>query len=307
MENTQVEKTQVYWLHTLSPTHVGTGRGVGYIDLPIQRDKITGWPLIPGSAFKGVWADHFRATEENRRSNPKLGLAFGRASDREANASNAGALVPTDARLVCLPIRSFQGTFAWCTSPLALQMLHRDLSLAGMVNLPAVPPTLAEDAVHRTSTTKLEDNGRIFLEDLDFAGKECTTANEWSERLAAWVFPGDENRTWRDRFVERFAVVPDSVFDFLTETGTEVSARVRIDDDLKTVQPGQLWNEESLPSETILAGLVCCDRIYSRVSSNLTPRDLIDEFATSTLALQIGGKATIGRGRVRCVFTKVGR
>jgi CRISPR-associated protein Cmr4 len=186
-------------------------------------------------------------------------------------------------------------------------MLHRDLSLAGMVNLPAVPPTQAEDAVHRTSTTKLEDNGRIFLEDLDFAGKECTTANEWSERLAAWVFPGDENRTWRDRFVERFAVVPDSVFDFLTETGTEVSARVRIDDDLKTVQPGQLWNEESLPSETILAGLVCCDRIYSRVSSNLTPRDLIDEFATSTLALQIGGKATIGRGRVRCVFTKVGR
>lgn len=202
MENTQVENTQVYWLHTLSPTHVGTGRGVGYIDLPIQRDKVTGWPLIPGSAFKGVWADHFRATEENRRSNPKLGLAFGRASDREANASNAGALVPTDARLVCLPIRSFQGTFAWCTSPLALQMLHRDLSLAGMVDLPAVPPPLAEGVVHRTTETKIEDNGRIFLEDLDFAGKECATATAWSTRLATWVFPDDEDRTWRDRFRE---------------------------------------------------------------------------------------------------------
>jgi CRISPR-associated protein Cmr4 len=254
-----------------------------------------------------VWADHFRATDENRRSNPKLGLAFGRASDREANASNAGALVPTDARLVCLPIRSFQGTFAWCTSPLALQMLHRDLFLAGMADLPAASPFLAEGSVHRTSTTKLEDNGRIFLEDLDFAGKECATATEWSARLAAWVFPGDENRTWRNRFVERFAVVPDSVFDFLTETGTEVSARVRIDDDLKTVKPGQLWNEESLPSETILAGLVYCDRVYSRESNGVTAADLVGQFATKPLTLQIGGKATTGHGRVRCVFTEGGR
>ena len=59
--------TKMYWLHTLSPTHVGTGRGLGYIDLPIHRDKVTNWPVIPSSAFKGVWADHFRATEKNRR------------------------------------------------------------------------------------------------------------------------------------------------------------------------------------------------------------------------------------------------
>ena len=298
-----MENTQIYWLHTLSPTHVGTGRGVGYIDLPIHRDKVTNWPLVPGSAFKGVWADHFRATEDNRRSDPKLGLAFGRASDQETNASNAGALVPTDARLVCLPVRSFQGTFAWCTSPLALQMLQRDLSLAGMADLPSVPPALADGVIHRTTMTKLEDGGRIFLEDLDFTGKECAMATAWAKRLAEWVFPGDENKTWRDRFVERFAVVPDTVFDFLTETGTEVSARVRIDDDLKTVKRGQLWNEESLPAETILAGLVCCDRVYARQSNGITAGDLVREFATSTLSLQIGGKATIGRGRVRCVFT----
>src|SRR5579875_3801588 len=131
-------KARIYWLHCLSPTHVGTGRGVGYIDLPIHRDKVTNWPVIPGSAFKGVWADHYGATEDRRGSDPKLRLAFGRASDRETNASNAGALIPTDARLVCLPIRSFQGTFAWCTSPLALQMLRRDLRLAGMVDLPPI-------------------------------------------------------------------------------------------------------------------------------------------------------------------------
>ena len=49
--------TRIYWLHALSPTHAGIGRGVGYIDLPIDRDGVTGWPIIRGSAFKGVWAD----------------------------------------------------------------------------------------------------------------------------------------------------------------------------------------------------------------------------------------------------------
>jgi CRISPR-associated protein Cmr4 len=295
--------TRIYWLHTLSPTHVGTGRGVGYIDLPIHRDKVTGWPLIPGSAFKGVWADHFRATEDNRRSDPALGVAFGRASDRETNTSNAGALVPTDARIVCFPIRSYYGTYAWCTSPLALQMLHRDLLLAGVSDLPTVPGALAEGDVHRTTTTKLEDGGRIFLEDLDFAGRACATATAWAERLANWVFPEQNDAAWRDRFRERFAVVPDAIFDFLTETGTEVAARVRIDDDHKTVAQGQLWNEESLPAETILAGIIGCDRVYARSPNGVTSEQLAAQFATGQLLLQIGGKATVGRGRVRCVFT----
>ncbi len=296
-----MENTCVHWLHTLSPTHVGTGRGVGYIDLPIHRDKVTNWPVIPGSAFKGVWADYYGATEDKRRSDPKLRLAFGRASDQD-NASNAGALIPTDARLVCLPVRSFQGTFAWCTSPLALTMLRRDLRLAGIVD-PLEPPNVNEGEIHRTDSTKLEDNGRIFLEDLDFTGKNCSASTAWAGKLAHWVFPGDENKAWRDVFAERFAVVPDTVFDFLTETGTEVSARVRIDDDLKTVAQGALWNEEALPAETILSGLVICDRVYSQGAEGVTAGDLVKEFATKPMLLQIGGKATVGRGRVRCVFT----
>jgi len=32
---------------------------------------------------------------------------------------------------------------------------------------------------------------------------------------------------------------------------------------------------------------------------------LLDRFATKPLTLQIGGKATVGRGQVRCVFSEV--
>jgi CRISPR-associated protein Cmr4 len=299
--------TRIYWLHALSPTHVGIGRGVGYIDLPIDRDGVTGWPIIRGSGFKGVWADYYtqREHEKDRRKNDLLRAAFGIAGDD--NNSNAGALIPTDAKLVCLPVRSFRGTFAWCTSPLALQMLRRTLDLAGVKELPLAPEDLADEVAHHSvdkeKKTALKEGERIFLEDLDFKAQECPTATDWGEKIAAWVFADDP--VWQEQFKKRFVVLPDTAFDFLAETGTEVHTRVKINDELKVVEKGALWTEESLPAETILAGIVQCDRVFGRNGEDITPAGLLDRFAKDPLTLQIGGKATVGRGQMRCVFTPV--
>ncbi|MDW8243254.1 MAG: type III-B CRISPR module RAMP protein Cmr4 [Thermogemmata sp.] len=292
---------RIYWLHCLSPTHAGIGRGLGYIDLPIDRDLVTGWPIIRASGFKGVWADYFRATEDNRRRDPYLKAAFGTAG--ENNLSNAGALVPSDARLVCLPVRSFRGTFAWASSPMSLQLLHRTLSLAGITNLPAPPAQLDENKAHHTQETVLKEDQKIYFEDLDFTAVNCETATAWAAKIAAWVFPTDKD--WQQQFHRRFVVLPDAAFDYMCETGTEVHTRVRIDDTTKTVAQGALWTEESLPAETILMGVIQCDRVFGGNGTDITPAGLLDKFAKGTLILQIGGKATVGRGQVRCVFTEV--
>lgn len=84
--------------------------------------------------------------------------------------------------------------------------------------------------------------------------------------------------------------------------GTEVDARIRIEDDTKTVKEGALWSEESLPAETILTGFVVCDRLYTKNAHGVTSQSLLDTFTSGPLTLQIGGKMTVGRGRVRCVF-----
>lgn len=291
--------TKLYWIHTLSPTHVGTGRGLGYIDLPLHRDKVTNWPIIPASAFKGVWRDWAQQNDKAEL----MDLAFGKPSDRDEEEANSGSLIPTDARLVCLPIRSFRGTFAWCTSAMALQMLHRDLTLLGVSSLPPLVSPPSEGRVLHAKGTVLQEGKRVYFEDLDFEAEECSQATEWAEKIAKWVFPGDPD--WAQRFKERFAVLPDAVFDFLTETGTEVDTRVRIEDDTKTVKEGALWSEESLPAETILAGFVVCDRLYTKNANSITPQSLLDTFTSGPLTLQIGGKATVGRGRVRCVFASL--
>lgn len=297
--------TRLYWLHTLSPTHAGIGRGVGYIDLPIDRDGVTGWPILRGSGFKGVWADHHRATEDARKKDTSVGrmlkAAFGVAGDD--NNSNAGALIPTDAKLVCLPIRSFRGTFAWVTSPLCLQMLRRTLTMAGVGEVPNAPAGLADGIAHHTVTTALVESNGIFLEDLDFTPQKCNTATAWAKLIAENVFAGDT--VWQEQFKKRFVVLPDSAFDFLCETGTEIHSRVRIDDATKTVVDGALWTEESLPSESILLGVIQCDRVFGGNGEEITPKGLLERFANESLTLQIGGKATIGRGQVRCVFTEV--
>jgi CRISPR-associated protein Cmr4 len=248
-----------------------------------------------------VWADHHRATADARRNDPTLRAAFGIAGDD--NNSNAGALIPTDAKLVCLPVRSFCGTFAWAASPLCLQMLRRTLSLAGVKDLPETPKELPDDKAHHATGTALLEDKHIYLEDLDFTAVECKAATAWAAKIGEWLFGKDD--PWCKEFQKRFVVLPDAAFDFLCETGTEVHTRVRIDDETKTVADKALWTEESLPAETILMGLIQCDRVFGRNGEDVTPQGLLDRFAKAALTLQIGGKATVGRGQVRCVFTEV--
>jgi CRISPR-associated protein Cmr4 len=62
---------------------------------------------------------------------------------------------------------------------------------------------------------------------------------------------------------------------------------------------GALWYEESVPAESILAGVVWCDRVYPK-DAPVTPEKLLSTYC-KTVSLQIGGKATVGKGRVRFV------
>jgi CRISPR-associated protein Cmr4 len=170
------------------------------------------------------------------------------------------------------------------------------------------PNALADNTAHNAENTVLADQGRIYLEELDFASQICRTATAWADWIARNLFPGDIE--WQQLFVSRFLVIPDLSFDFLSETGTEVHTRVRISDESKTVERGALWTEECLPAESILAGLIKCDRVFRSDGKEdpFDPSSLLERFAPvgSPLSLQIGGKATVGLGQVRCVFSEIG-
>jgi CRISPR-associated protein Cmr4 len=298
-DNTMIEK--IYWLYAISPLHVGAGRGVGYIDLPIVRERVTNWPYVPGSAIKGVIADKWRSTNAAGKNSQAIDAAFGRASRDNSDPvdANAGSLVFSDASIVCLPVRSFYGTFAWVTSPLALRRLR-----LGRIPIPLEPDmneilTLTGNCI---SVNKTANDKKVYLEDIDLSSAENNAALKvWGDHLARNVF--ERNEEWAKIFKSRFCMVNNDIFTFLCETGTDVSARIRINDDKKTVADRALWYEESLPIDTILSGVVWCDKVFGQVGGqSMTPEKLLGEFCNATCNLQIGGKASVGKGRACCVF-----
>lgn len=285
-------RSKIFWIHALSPVHVGSGRGLGYIDLPIVREKVTNFPYIPGSAVKGVLADWHDASDDKKREKDSMkSAAFGISGD---DASNSGSIVFTDARLVCLPIRSMFGTFAWCTSPTVLRRLQRDLKNAGETTELIIPSPGAEQGLHVDGSVLVSEQ-KILLEDIDVTAATDGAANAWAELIAARIFAENE----RTDFVKRFVILPDDVFNFLCETGTEVVAHIKIDSKTKTVARGALWYEESLPAEAILFGVTWCDKVYGGKHS---PDELLAQYASGEKTLQFGGKATTGKGIVRCIF-----
>ncbi|MEZ5591830.1 MAG: type III-B CRISPR module RAMP protein Cmr4 [Gammaproteobacteria bacterium] len=309
---------RLYWLHALTPLHVGAGQGIGFIDLPVMREKVTGWPLVPGSSFKGVLRDAYAAQcktdpfkaafgkpdeaieeEDNTKDDSAQNSQSGQ--DTTPQSENAGSLVFSDARLICLPVRSLLGTFAWVTAPMVLHRLYRDLDAAGQTSgLAAHCKIEQDDIAHITDRGKVLDGDgqRLYLEDLDFKTETCSTATQWADAIGNWLFHDDP--VWQSLFAERFTIVADDVFNFLCETATEVNARIKINSKTGTAAGNALWYEESLPAETLLAGLVWCDRVYGY--SGTTPQQLMDDYCAGECPLQIGGKASIGKGRVRCCF-----
>jgi CRISPR-associated protein Cmr4 len=291
-----INTMKIYWLHAFTPLHVGIGQGVGYIDLPIMREKATGWPIIPGSAIKGVLRDYFTTYGKDEQKK-LIDTAFGRA-DEEAQVARSGSLVFTDCRLICLPIRSLYGTFAWVTCPMVLDRLARDMNSPEKTDLPQFDSDADNMILVPVESSKITD-GRVFFEDLDFRSKFDSNTKIWANKLITWLYPQDTK--WQEIFLSRFAVVDDDTFNFLCDTATEVNAKIRIDQERKAVKKGALWYEEALPAETILSGLVWCDRAFG--DANVEPKELIDKFCSQELKIQIGGKATVGRGRAGCVFS----
>jgi CRISPR-associated protein Cmr4 len=275
-------ESRVTFIHALSPLHAGTGQGVGLIDLPIAREKATNLPYLPGSSIKGSLRDELDS-----------GLRDSIFGSQEVNGDSAysGSIVFTDQKLLCLPVRSLLGTFAWITSPYILERFKRDCT--DCLEVPVIDD-VSTCKVRGADGCRLTIEGKVILEDLDLVPENCESTDFWANALGKKIFP--DNEKWQGLFCERFCLVSDDVLNFLAETATEVTARNKLDDEKKTTAKGALWYEESLPAETILSGLLLQVRGNS---------EYIDEIAKlAAKPLQFGGSMTIGRGLCNLIISQ---
>lgn len=293
-------QTALLLLTTETPLHAGTGQSVAGIDLPIQREVHNNWPCVYGSAVKGALraqAFHhpaFAAQDTIDLFGPDHAAAAG-----ERDASHAGALLIGDALLLALPVRSLQSHFKWVTSPAALRrFLGHAQRLA--LELPALEfPNPEPLQAFGNSDSKL------FLEEfkLDQTQAPASVLETLADTLAN--FSGGALQA--DVVKQRLVIVHDDIFHFLVSNATAVNTHIAIDSQTKTVKDGQLWNEETLPPETLLYVPLSATP-SRRKGSELTAAQVLERFEQllpdGKNWLRLGGNETTGMGWCRVGINK---
>jgi len=283
-------QTRLFHLHALSALHCGTGQSAGVVDLPIARARATQLPQVPGSSLRGVLREH------THNNNPEAESAlFGPRKISNNEDSFAGALAVGDAQLLLLPVRCLAGISCLITSPFILRHYARDLRRAG-IDTPALPtPPDADTALLPDDSVNRLD-GKLVLEDSDLNTRSDPATKQWAALIASHIHADDADA--RADLATRIAVLPDGMMSFLSETATEVRARIAIDPDTGTVKTGALWYEENLPAEAVLWGVYAIsDRPQDQRQRNAAPAK--PRLPASDTLLQLGGKAGVGRGLVR--------
>ena len=120
-------KAYIYQIEAISNLHAGSGEAnEGVIDNLIQRDSVTGLPIVNASSLKGALREHFKGQKTEL-----IEYIFGsEANDKERR--EAGAYRFFDARLLAIPVRSDKAPYLMATSPLVLKDYLRNLELFGL-------------------------------------------------------------------------------------------------------------------------------------------------------------------------------
>ncbi len=320
-----------------TPLHAGSGSDLGIIDLPIQRERHTGFPKIEGSGLKGSIRE---AIERKIKPDPKVEWAFKEFSDpdvcihrifgyddgslksgkngqpgekerlkehfkrgKEYETSFAGSISFSDARLLLFPVKSMKGVFAWITCPKALQQFKKDMDLAGVSDI-TMPSGEGIVATGNKITVQAGSQKKVLLEEYAFDVREEDSVGQFGQWLSDNIFH-DADVYWKEKIKTDIVVLPDDEFRDFVQLSTEVITRTKIDNETGTVAKGQLFTEEYLPAESILYCLLLTAPEFTSKSDRMPESDVINFLKYHIPEIvQAGANATLGKGLLKTELIK---
>ncbi len=300
-------QTSLLFFYTESSLHVGSGSTVSTIDLPIQREQTTNYPMAQGSGIKGALRSQFADDGDMKK------VVFG--DDKKGGSEYASAASFSDARIILFPVRSLNGVFAYTVCPFVLARLAREAGFAGVMSATdqklfssvAIKKNCA--LVTEKSDIKLTRGNelKVVLEEYSFTAEQNPSVAAIAKWIEAHALPADPAYTyWRDKLQRSLIILSDDDFKDFVTNNTEVITRVAIDNSSKTVKPGALWVQESLPADTLL---------FSSVTTRATRSSELQKNATEVSQwlsnqvhqlgrVQIGGDETTGQGVVSLTWSQ---
>lgn len=273
---------QVYLLYAETQVHAGSGYEIGVIDLPIQRERTTGFPIIQG--IKGALRAFFRSS----KSNEELDI-FGSEVSPVGKETTPSKVAFSEAKILFFPVRNPDKLFVWVTCPLALS---RFLNVAG-----------ENEALEEFVNLQLEDQEAFTFESVDEVWLEevCLKVKKdvsmkSLHRVISKVSKCAPIQSLQEKMEKDLVLVSDEMFSDIVETMTEIIPRIRINRETKTVEERALWYEEYLPQDTVMyfvARLTAygCDSLLKTLKQKIDGQ-----------LINFGGKETVGKGMmwVKC-------
>lgn len=282
------EKVFLLGLYAETPLHPGSGAAPdAAVDLPVQRERHTGLPIVQASSLKGVLRAHAHIVDIGEGEKKTL---FG-------DPNEVGGLSVTDARLLALPLRTLRGVFCWGTCPLVLKRFRRDLSLAGITldwELEIAEEGKALVPEGSSVVVETSKGKAVFVEDVRLFAVENKEVEQIAETLSKLLPQADAHRSFREKFEKDLVVMHDDVFKMFAQTALEIVTRIQLwefgTEKEGTVKEGP-WSEEHLPTDSLLYSLVL---IPGRKKISV---EKLKNYDGSIL--HVGGDETVGRGFVR--------
>ena len=246
--------------HTVTPLHVGCGQDVGVVDLPVIRERTTGYPFVPGSGTRGALRAAFPVPNGDGTLRDRY---FGPEGEDEAGVRYAGSVSVHDAKLLLLPVRSSPGVYAWLTAPTPMRRLHRDLQVFELA-LPNLVPDLGallwlpvddDRFVGPEELVAEAEGGVLYLEEYAYRPVDASDAvTAARSELLRWSRAVAE-RLGLSEQAPPTVLVSDQAFHHFARFATVVQQHNKLTS-AKTVQGTALFSLEAVPPETVFHGLI---------------------------------------------------
>lgn len=309
-------QSKLLYLFTRTPLHMSAGASAGAIDQPILRERHTGFPIVPGTSLKGVFAEQWTERITAKDPDGKTATAtqrqaegnwlFGVGAGKETPAA-PGALQFSEAKLLAFPVRSARGGFGWITCPLILRRFARDGGMKGFLEnggldydlLPKIEPR--EDQALFAKSGPLVLNEKVVLEEYTFnyAGElpgRAAPASSLAGQLQAIL---TRDPVWSE-IANRLVIVNDGTLNYFSQTACEVIQRIAINAASGLTQPHSLFSQENIPSETMFYACLNCfddrNQHQPRGQSSRACEVFASKLASRGHLFQFGADASTGLG-----------
>lgn len=290
-------KTNVYIIEPFTNMHVGSGKeNSGIVDNVVQKDVISGYPVINSTSLKGALREYFKEIKykDESEKDDVIKHIFGKGNEKKnGQEENKGINIPGkfcffNANLLSMPARSDKFSFIYATTGGIIRDFLQQVDL-----MQARPGTIidAESYAAFKKLTYYDCNEKALCFDEALKGAIVEYYDAKAHYCNDAKITAAEMELLKKWLGGSFVLVNETFFKENMTGKLPVIARNHLDNGQST----NLWYEEIVPRKT---------RFYTFIAS--AEKNWNSQTDFNIKPIQIGANSSVGYGysKIECMTTK---